>query len=71
MKNISAGEIVQAYQAHIDRLNTTGIFLLEHILDNECSALFQATNPTQQDDLSTCTSARPQAQLSQKSNPHV
>jgi hypothetical protein len=29
-------------------------------------SIFQATNPTEQDDLSACTSARPQAQPSQK-----
>ncbi len=33
--------MVQAYQALIDCLNATGIFPLEHILDNECSALFK------------------------------
>jgi hypothetical protein len=41
MKNRSAGEMVQAYQALIDHLNATGIFPLEHILDNKCSALFK------------------------------
>ncbi len=41
MKNRSAGEMVRAYQALIDRLNATGIFPLEHILDNKCSALFK------------------------------
>ena len=41
MKNRSAGEMVQAYQALIDHLNATGIFSLEHILNNECSALFK------------------------------
>jgi hypothetical protein len=41
MKNRSAGEMVQAYQALIDCLNATGIFPLEHILDNKCSALFK------------------------------
>ena len=41
MKNRSAGEMVQAYQALIDRLNATSIFPLEHILDNKCSALFK------------------------------
>jgi hypothetical protein len=41
MKNRSAGEMARAYQALIDRLNATGIFPLEHILDNECSALFK------------------------------
>jgi hypothetical protein len=33
--------MVQAYQALIDHLNATGIFSLEHILNNECSALFK------------------------------
>jgi hypothetical protein len=33
--------MVQAYQTLINCLNATGIFPLEHILDNECSALFK------------------------------
>ncbi len=41
MKTRSAGETVQAYQALVDHLNATGIFPLEHILDNKCSALFK------------------------------
>jgi hypothetical protein len=41
MKNRSAGETVQAYQALIDHLNPTGIFPLEHILNNKGSALFK------------------------------
>jgi hypothetical protein len=41
MKNRSAGEMVQAYQALSDPLNATGIFPLEHILNNKCSALFK------------------------------
>ncbi len=41
MKNRSAGEMVQAYQALIDRLNATSIFPLERILNNKCSALFK------------------------------
>ncbi len=41
MKYRSAGEIVQAYQALMDCLNATGIFLLEHILENKYSALFK------------------------------
>ncbi len=41
MKNRSAGEKVQAYQALIDCLNTTDIFPLEHILNNKFSALFK------------------------------
>jgi hypothetical protein len=41
MKNRSAGEIVQAYQALINCLNATGIFPLEKILNNKCSALFK------------------------------
>ncbi len=40
-KNRSAGDLVRAYQAFIDCLNATGIFPLEHILDNKCSALFK------------------------------
>ncbi len=36
MKNRSAGEIVRAYQALINCLNATGIFPLEHILNNKC-----------------------------------
>jgi hypothetical protein len=41
MKNRSAGDVIRAYQAFIDRLNATSIFPLEHILDNKCSALFK------------------------------
>jgi hypothetical protein len=41
MKNRSAGEMVQAYQAIINCLNATGIFPKEHILDNKCSKLFK------------------------------
>jgi hypothetical protein len=41
MQNRSAREMVQAYQAIIDCLNTTGIFPKEHILDNKCSKLFK------------------------------
>jgi hypothetical protein len=41
MKNRSAGEMVQAYQAIINCLNVTGIFPKEHILDYECSKLFK------------------------------
>jgi hypothetical protein len=41
MKNRSAGEMVQAYQAIIKRLNAKGIFPKEHILDNKCSELFK------------------------------
>jgi hypothetical protein len=33
--------MVRAYQALIDCLNATGIFPLEHILNNKCSALFK------------------------------
>jgi hypothetical protein len=40
MKNRSSDEMLQAYQALIDCFNATGIFPLEHILHNECSALF-------------------------------
>jgi hypothetical protein len=37
----TTSSLVQAYQALIDCLNATGIFFLEQILDNECSALFK------------------------------
>ncbi len=43
MKNRTAGEMIRAYQVLIDRLNSTGIFLKLHILDNECSAEMKAT----------------------------
>jgi hypothetical protein len=42
MKNRTAGEMVRAYQALIDRLNSAGIFPKLHILDNECSADLKA-----------------------------
>jgi hypothetical protein len=41
MKNRSAGEMIQAYQALIDRLNASGLFPTEHILNNECSDQFK------------------------------
>jgi hypothetical protein len=41
MKNRSAGEMVRSYQALVNHLNATGIFPLDHILDNKCSALFK------------------------------
>jgi hypothetical protein len=42
MKNRSAGEMIRAYQALINRLNESGIFPKEHILDNECSDQFKS-----------------------------
>ncbi len=42
MKNRTAGEMIRAYQALIDRLNLAGIFPKLHILDNECSADLKA-----------------------------
>jgi hypothetical protein len=41
MKNRSAGEMAQAYQAIIDHLNPSGIFPKEHISDNKCCKLFK------------------------------
>ena len=43
MKNRTAGEMTRAYQTLVDRLNESGIFPKEHILDNECSDQFKKT----------------------------
>ena len=43
MKNRTAGEMIRAYQTLVDRLNESGIFPKEHILDNECSDQFKKT----------------------------
>jgi len=43
MKNRTAGEMIRAYQALIDRLHAANIVPKHHILDNECSEEFKAT----------------------------
>jgi hypothetical protein len=41
MKNRSAGEMICAYQEHVDRLHSTGIQPKSHQLDNQCSTEFK------------------------------
>ena len=43
MKNCTSGEMIQAYQALIDRLHAANIVPKHHILDNECSDEFKTT----------------------------
>jgi hypothetical protein len=41
MKNRSAGEMIRAYQALVERLCNAGLTPKMHILDNECSTEFK------------------------------
>jgi hypothetical protein len=43
MKNRIAGEMIRAYQALLDRLQTAGVMPKRHILDNKYSEEFKAT----------------------------
>jgi hypothetical protein len=43
MKYRAAGEMIRAYQALLDRLQTAGVMPKRHILDNKCSEEFKAT----------------------------
>jgi hypothetical protein len=43
MKNRTAGKMIRAYQALLDRLQTAGVTPKRHILDNKCLEEFKAT----------------------------